>query len=83
MSFIENILDSVSYTDVIILGDTNFPINYTNPGFVIMNSLLNCYKILPCDDLLSGLDQVTYVNVALNCSSNIFITVLSLKGCMT
>ena len=70
-SFIESILDSFSHTDVIILGDTNFPKNYTNPGFVIMNSLLNCYNILPCDDLLSGLDQAIYVNVSLNCSSTI------------
>ena len=71
MGFIENILDTVSHTDVIILGDTNFPIHSSNPGFVIMNSLLNCYNILPCDDLLSGLDQATYVNVALNSSSTI------------
>ena len=68
MGFIENILDTVSHTDVIILGDTNFHINSSNPGFVIMNSLLNCYNILPCDDLLSGLDQATYVNAALNSS---------------
>ena len=36
-----------------------------------MNSLLNCYNILPCDDLLSGLDQATHVNLALNSSSTI------------
>ena len=36
-----------------------------------MNSLLNCYNILPCDDLLSGFDQATYVNVALNSASTI------------
>ena len=71
MSFIENILDTVTHTDVIILGDTNFPINSTNPGFVIMNSLLNCYNILPCDDLLSGHNLSTYVNIALNSSSTI------------
>ena len=71
MGFIENILDSVLHTDVIILSDIHFPINYTNPGFVIMNSLLNCYNILLYDDLLCGLDQATYVNVALNCSSTI------------
>ena len=36
-----------------------------------MNSLLNCYNILPCDDLRSGLDQATYITVALNSSSTI------------
>ena len=36
-----------------------------------MNSSLNCYNIVPFDDLLSGLDQATYVNVALNSSSTI------------
>ena len=43
MGFIENILDTVSHTDVVILGDTNFPLNSSNPGFVVMNSSLsNC-----------------------------------------
>ena len=79
MGFIENILDTVTDTDVIILGDTNFPINSTN---VIMNSLLNCYNIMPCDDLLSGYNLSTHVNVALNSSSTIDHC-LSYKGCMT
>ena len=71
MGFIDNILDTVTHTHVIIFGDTNFPINSTNSGFVIMNSLLNCYNIMPCDDLLSGCNLSTYVNVALNSSSTI------------
>ena len=33
LGFIEDIMESVSHTDVVILGDTNFPVNINNQVF--------------------------------------------------
>ena len=57
------------HTDVVILGDTNFPVNINNSGFSLMNSLLQNFGITPCDELLTGTQRFTYVNEALNSSS--------------
>ena len=56
----------MSHTDIVILGDTNFPVNINNSDFLLMNSLLQNFGITPCDDLLTGTLRITYVNEALN-----------------
>ena len=47
VGFIENILNTVLFSDVIILGDTNFDINDAN------------YNIVHCDDRINGPIQCT------------------------
>ena len=69
VGFIEDIVESVSHTDIVILADTNFPANINNSGVSLMNSLLQNFGITPCDDLLTGIQRFTYVNKALNSSS--------------
>ena len=69
LGFIEDILESVSHTDIVILGDTNFQVNINNSDFSLMNYLLQNFGITPCDDLFTGTQRFTYVNEALNSSS--------------
>ena len=66
----EDILESVPYTDIVILGDSNSSVNIYNYGFILMNSLLQNFGITPCE-LLSETQRFTYVNEALNSSSSI------------
>ena len=68
LGFIEDILESASHTDIVILWNTNFPVNIINSGFSLMNSLLQNFGITLCDDLLTGTQRFTYVNEALNSS---------------
>ena len=81
-AFIENILMSNAYRDVIIFGDTYFDLSPNLAGFNILNSMLVCWNIVSCDDLpTSSIDPLatnhkggvihTYFNQALNSSSRI------------
>jgi len=67
IGFIENILVSNAHSDVIVLGDTNFPCVTTNAGFNCFNKFLDEFSLLCCDDLSGNCD--TYINVSLNQSS--------------
>ena len=75
--FIENILNTIPFSDVIILGDTNFDINDANAGYSLLKPLFLNYNILHCDDLINGPIQCMYDNTALGQSSridNFFVT---------
>ena len=69
--FIENILNTVPFSDVIILGDTNFDINDAKSGYLLLKPLLLNYNIMHCEDLINGPIQCTYDNTALGQSSRI------------
>ena len=70
VGFTENILNTVPFSDVIILSDTNFDINDANAEYSLLKHLLN-YNIVHCDDLINGPIQCTYNNAALGQSSRI------------
>ena len=55
----------MSHTDIVILGDTNFPVNVNNSGFSLMNSLLQNFSITLRDDLITGTQRFIYVNEVL------------------
>ena len=65
VGFIENILNTVPFSDVIIFGDTNFDINDANAGYLLLKPLLLNYNIVHCDYLINGSIQCTYDNTAL------------------
>ena len=46
VGFIESILNTVPFSDVIILGDTNFNISDANAGYLLLKPLLLNYKIV-------------------------------------
>ena len=52
LGFIENILSSVVYDDIVIIGDENFFVVDNNVGFQLLLSLLQTYNMLPCDGLV-------------------------------
>ena len=54
VGFIENILNTVPFSDVIILGDTNFDINDAKADYSLLKPLLLNYNIVHCDDLING-----------------------------
>ena len=65
VGFIENILNTVPFSDVIILDDTNFDINDANAGYLLLKPLLLNYNIVHCDDLINNPIQYTYDNTVL------------------
>ena len=75
--FIDHVIECTVHTDIILIGDTNFPCNVLNSGFRIFNKFLLEHDLVDCDDL-SGHEN-TYVNNALNCAScidHIFVSCL-------
>ena len=70
-SFIENVMNNESNSDIIIMGDTNFDVNPGNIGFDIFNLILANLNVIPCDDLLGGTISNTYYNESLHASSKI------------
>ena len=62
------------FSDVIILGDTNFDINDVNTGYSLLKLLLLNYNILHCNDLINGPIQCTYDNTALDQPSCMIIS---------
>ena len=56
---------TLPFSDVIILGDTNFDINDANAGYLLLKPLLLNYNIVHCDDFINGPIQCTYDNTAL------------------
>src|ERR1044072_3129923 len=79
--YIENILSNNSFEHVVILGDTNFDLNFNNAGFNIFNSLLNSAGLCAFDDLVQGPIVNTYYNEALRSPSRIdhFFVSIALK----
>ena len=65
LGFMENILNTVAYDDIILIGDTNFSIDEGSAGFQLLKSFIQSYNILACDDLITCSDKCTYVNTAL------------------
>ena len=59
------------FSDVIILGDTNFDINDANAGYSLLKLLLLNYNIVHCNDLINGPIQCTHDNTALGQLSRI------------
>ena len=78
-----NILNTVPFSDVIILSDTNFDINDANAGYSPLKPLLLNYNIVHCDDLINGPILCTYDNTALDQSSRIdhFFVTPFLRAC--
>ena len=77
LEFMENILNTVVYDDVILIGDTNFSIDEGSAGFQILKSCIQSYNMLACDDLITCSDKCTYVNTALgnaSCIDHCFLT---------
>ena len=68
IGFIENLLDNKYYSDIVILGDPNFPCSENN-GFVQFSELLQSYKLSRCDDLIAFSIKYTYVNTVLGHAS--------------
>jgi len=65
-------LTSHSFNEILILGDTNFDINYNNNGFKIFDSFLKSVNISPCDAMIDNGNIVfTYVNESLQSTSRI------------
>ena len=77
IGYIENILSSVVYDDIVTIGDSNFSVVDNNVGFQLLLSLLQTNNMLPCDDLINSGDNCTYVNSALGHSSCIHHCFLS------
>ena len=82
IGFIENLLDTEHYSDILILDDTNFPCSKSNNGLVQFSALLPSYKLSNCDDLIASFKKNIYVNTALGHASRIdnFFATSSLKG---
>ena len=77
VGFIENVLSTVTFTDVIIMVDMNFEVSNTNSGYDLFKSLLSSYSIVDCDEFIVGRNRHTYVNEALghmSCIDHFFIT---------
>jgi hypothetical protein len=84
IGFIENMLNTESYSEVIILDDTNFKLSDSSTGFALFKSLLLRYNVIACDDVIRGPDRYTYVNTALGHSSCIdhFFVSSNLYACV-
>ena len=65
VGFIENVLSTVTFSDVIIMGDMNFEVSNSNSGYDLFKSLLSSYSIVDCDEFIVGRNRHTYVNEAL------------------
>ena len=81
VGFIDNLLneEAATFTDIVILGDTNFACDMSNSGYRIFNSFMLDYNILSCDDLSNCAE--TYVNVPLkqaSCIEPLTISLLAL-----
>ena len=77
LGFMEIILNTVIYDDIILIGDTNFSINDGSAGFQLLKSFIQSYNMLACDDLITCSDKCTNVNTALehaSCIDNCFLT---------
>jgi uncharacterized protein YcsI (UPF0317 family) len=74
-------LNTESYSDILIIGDTNFPCLDKNNGFIQFSEMLNTFNVYHCDDLVSSVIKTTYVNTALGHASCIdhFFASLELK----
>jgi len=68
IGFIDNLLKSECYNDVIITADFNFPCELNNRGFSALNNVCAGYNIVNCDNFVTR-NQFTYVNDALGHSS--------------
>ena len=67
--FMENILNTVVYDDIILMGDTNFSIDEGGAGFQLLKSFIQSYNMLACDDLVTCFNKCTYVNTVLGHTS--------------
>ena len=69
IGFIESVLVefNVANSNVVVVGDFNFPCNTDNIGFQAMSGLVKEFNLLCCDELFCGTD--TYYNASLNHSS--------------
>ena len=65
-------IEHCAFSEVIVLGETNFDINDANAGHSLLKTLLLNYNIVCCDDLINGPIQCTYDNTALGQSSLIY-----------
>ena len=77
LGFIDNLLNNEVYTDVVIMGDTNFECSEQNVGFCLMHQLLSTFNIWHCDGLMDPARSMTYVNDALghkSCLDHIFVS---------
>jgi len=66
--YIANILESVNYSDCIIMGDFNFVCDASHCGYRIFKDIFDEYSLHVCDNLIKS-DSATYVNEALGQSS--------------
>ena len=71
VAYIESLLASEVYSDVIICGDFNFPCDLLNNGYSIFYSLMTDFGLSHCDDLIQNdaAARFTYVNNSLGHSS--------------
>jgi exonuclease III len=69
LGYIESLLANEVYSDVIICGDFNFPLELHNAGYRSLSSLMSDYNVIHCDDLICNTARVSYVNSALGHSS--------------
>jgi len=75
VGFIESVLNSYYYTDVVIMGDTNFQCVHDNIGFRRFLPFLNDCNLICCDSLTGGAN--TYINSALGratCIDHFFVS---------
>ena len=61
VGFIENVLSTVTFTDVIIMGDMNFEVSKSNSGYDLFKSLLSSYSIVDCDESLLSAEIVIHM----------------------
>jgi len=78
LGFIDCVLSNESYTDAVIVGDTNFVCNEGNTGYDQLLKLLSNFIMSHCDNFISDdNNRFTYVNDALghkSCIDHVFVT---------
>jgi len=75
VGFIDSVLAANNYTDIIIMGDTNFQCVAGHNGYNMFKPLLCDHKLLCCDNLMGGVN--TYVNLELgheSCIDHVFVS---------
>ena len=73
--YMEIIIQSSCYSDVVIFGDFNFSCDVKHRGYKTFNDFYKEYNLLCCDDLSSGVN--TYSSAAFNqesCIDHFFVS---------